>query len=68
MRYKRPHGAHTQGTGFSKDREKINTAQEMGWVVLELETNSIRSGRALRLLERYRATRQIEKEEGLLKD
>lgn len=29
-------GRHTRGSGFLADREKMNTAQELGWIVFEL--------------------------------
>lgn len=35
-------GRHTTGAGFSKDREKMNEAQLMGWIVLEYPTHLIR--------------------------
>lgn len=55
-------GRHVTGTGFSGDREKMNAAQLQGWLVLELETNSIRSGKALKQIEIARATRIVSME------
>lgn len=31
-------GRHVRGKGFKDDREKINTAQQMGWTVFEVVT------------------------------
>ena len=51
-------GRHTRGAGFAKDREKMNEAQLMGWIVIEATTDMIRSGLAadqlLRALEARR--------------
>ncbi len=33
------HGRHTRGDGFTKDREKMNEAQLMGWIVLEFPSH-----------------------------
>lgn len=45
-------GRHTRGSGFTKDREKINAAIEMGWSVLEYSTEQVVSGEAIRQIER----------------
>jgi len=37
-------GRHTRGSGFVKDREKMNSAQLLGWVVLEVTPEHIKSG------------------------
>lgn len=34
-------GRHTSYTGYRKDREKINAAQELGWTVFELTGDQI---------------------------
>jgi very-short-patch-repair endonuclease len=34
-------GRHTRGAGFSKDMEKLNAAQELGWVVLQYTPSKI---------------------------
>lgn len=34
-------GRHTSYTGYRRDREKINAAQELGWVVFELTGDQI---------------------------
>ena len=31
-------GRHTRGGGFLDDREKMNRAQELGWITLEYDT------------------------------
>jgi very-short-patch-repair endonuclease len=33
-------GRHTRGAGFVKDMQKLNAAQELGWVVLQYQTNT----------------------------
>lgn len=44
-------GRHTRGQGYINDREKINQAQIDGWLVLELTTEMIKSGRAYEMIE-----------------
>lgn len=44
-------GRHTRGSGFALDREKVNLAQLMGWVVIEATSEHVRDGRALQWLE-----------------
>lgn len=44
-------GRHTRGTGFEKDREKMNAAQLLGWKVLEVSTGQLEDGYALQVLE-----------------
>lgn len=34
-------GRHTSYTGYRKDREKVNAAQELGWAVFELTGDQI---------------------------
>ncbi|WP_274882427.1 hypothetical protein [Vibrio harveyi] len=34
-------GRHTQGKGFALDREKMNEAQLLGWIVIEVTTDNI---------------------------
>jgi very-short-patch-repair endonuclease len=36
-------GRHTRGQGFLDDREKMNTAQMMGWRTLEFSTHQVES-------------------------
>jgi very-short-patch-repair endonuclease len=45
-------GRHTRGPGFTADREKMNEAQLLGWTVLEVTTEQVRSGQALEWVER----------------
>jgi len=35
-------GRHVRGTGFDKDREKVNAATAMGWAVFEVTTTMLR--------------------------
>lgn len=44
-------GRHTTGSGFQGDREKMNEAALLGWLVLEVTEKHIRSGLALRWVE-----------------
>ncbi len=34
-------GRHTRGIGFANDREKMNEAQLLGWLVIEVTTDNI---------------------------
>lgn len=43
-------GRHTSGSGFTADREKMNTAQLYGWTILEFTPAEVRSGKAARTL------------------
>ena len=43
-------GKHGRGSGVAKDYEKLNTAQIMGWKVLQFETSQIKSGEAAELI------------------
>jgi very-short-patch-repair endonuclease len=38
-------GRHNRAQGFAKDREKMNAAQALGWVVIELTDAMLREGR-----------------------
>lgn len=40
-------GRHVQGKGYAEDREKANTAQESGWMMLEFDTNHVKKGHAI---------------------
>jgi very-short-patch-repair endonuclease len=44
-------GRHTRGTGFRQDREKMNSAQLLGWIVLEVTPEHIKSGQAIQWIE-----------------
>lgn len=39
-------GRHTRGDGFTGDREKMNEAAAMGWIVIEATAAQIRNGQA----------------------
>lgn len=34
-------GRHVRGVGFAQDREKMNEAQLLGWIILEVTTDNI---------------------------
>ena len=44
-------GRHTRGSGFAADCEKYNTALLIGWRVLQVTGNQVKSGAALSWLE-----------------
>lgn len=39
-------GRHNRGVGLTQDREKMNTAACMGWVVIEATAEQVRNGQA----------------------
>lgn len=45
-------GRHTRGAGFQADREKMNEAALLEWLVLEVTGEQIRSGQALGWIEK----------------
>jgi very-short-patch-repair endonuclease len=45
-------GRHTRGTGFSSDCEKYAEALILGWSVLRVTTDQVKSGQALQWIER----------------
>lgn len=45
-------GRHTRGPGYREDLAKLNEAQLLGWRVLQVLPEDIRSGRALLLVQR----------------
>lgn len=45
-------GAHTRGAGVLKDIEKRNEAAILGWLVLRIAKQHIRSGEAIQWIER----------------
>lgn len=49
-------GRHTRGKGFVADREKMNTAIELGWRVIEVTPEHIKNGTARRWLEQLITT------------
>jgi hypothetical protein len=51
-------GRHTRGKGFAGDREKVNEAQLLGWLVLEVTYDQVRSGQLFDWLDRAMALRR----------
>jgi len=51
-------GRHVTGKGFENDREKMNTAQSMGWIVIEATPTFIRNGSLYNLIKDARDLRQ----------
>lgn len=45
-------GRHTRGSGFQADMQKYNEAALLGWRVLRVSSDDVRSGSALALIER----------------
>jgi len=45
-------GRHTRGKGFTNDREKMNEAQLLGWIVLEITQEHITKGLAAQWIEK----------------
>lgn len=48
-------GRHVRGRGYLKDREKINTAQALGWRVFELGTGQVTVDFVRQILETARS-------------
>jgi very-short-patch-repair endonuclease len=46
-------GRHTRGVGYSKDLEKYNAAALEGWTVLRFTRAMVRSGDAIRSIQRF---------------
>lgn len=40
-------GRHTRGKGFTEDKVKMNTAQLLGWIVIEATTAHVKNGQML---------------------
>lgn len=40
-------GRHTRGKGFTEDKVKMNTAQLLGWIVIEATTAQVKDGQML---------------------
>ena len=52
-------GRHTRGEGFTTDREKMNEAALLGWTVIEVTPEHIKSGQLAKWLTRaFRAGEQ----------
>ena len=45
-------GRHTRGVGFIRDREKMNEAALLGWTVIEVTPEHIKSGQLRQWLDR----------------
>jgi very-short-patch-repair endonuclease len=45
-------GRHTRGSGYERDCEKLNSAAEMGWIVLRFTTGMVESGKAVEQIKR----------------
>lgn len=41
-------GRHTRGKGFSEDKVKMNSAQLLGWIVIEATTAQVKDGQMLK--------------------
>lgn len=40
-------GRHVRGKGFTEDKVKMNSAQLLGWIVIEATTEHVKSGQML---------------------
>lgn len=54
-------GRHTRARGFTDDCIKYNEAQLLGWRILRVTAKMVRSGEALRLIERASSPIKIKK-------
>jgi hypothetical protein len=45
-------GRHTRGKGFTEDRRKMLAGVELGWRVIEVTTEMVESGEAVRAIQR----------------
>lgn len=52
-------GRHTRGAGFTKDKEKMNEAACLGWLVVEVTTDQLKEGLALDWVSRALALRGV---------
>jgi hypothetical protein len=59
---RRAQGGHNSAAGFTSDREKINTAQVMGWIVLSVTNKQIEAGQATDFIRRALNFRLDQKE------
>ena len=46
-------GRHNRGLGFTADREKMNEALLLGWQVIEVTSEQVKSGQAIDWIERF---------------
>lgn len=44
-------GRHTRGKGFSEDKVKMNSAQLLGWIVIEATTAQVKNGQMLKWIK-----------------
>jgi len=59
---RRANGGHNSRTGYASDREKINTAQIMGWIVIGVTREQIESGQAVEFIRQALNFRLSQKE------
>ncbi len=52
-------GRHVRGGGYLRDREKINTAQMMGWRVIELGTGAVTPANVEMIIEVIKRARCV---------
>lgn len=52
-------GAHSRGKGFTEDCEKYAEALILGWAVLRVTTDQVKSGQALQWIERALAAEDL---------
>jgi len=50
-------GRHTRGKGFSEDKVKMNSAQLLGWTVIEATTAQVKNGQMLKWITQAIANR-----------
>ncbi len=50
-------GRHTRGKGFSEDKVKMNSAQLLGWIVIEATTAQVKDGQMLNWIKQAIANR-----------
>jgi hypothetical protein len=50
-------GRHTRGKGFSEDKVKMNSAQLLGWIVIEATTEQVKNGQMLKWITQAIANR-----------
>jgi hypothetical protein len=50
-------GRHTRGKGFSEDKVKMNSAQLLGWIVIEATTAQVKNGQMLKWITQAIANR-----------
>lgn len=53
-------GRHSRGVGMIADMEKYNEAQRLGWSIFRFDGDSVKSGEAIRFVERVLTQRDKE--------